>query len=281
MMRAMVYSVNDPAGAGIAEYVREVCSVEEYDVPRAVRAWRVKGLDSLLVGFEEDVIFFDFLDEILPESEYYIFLSRHSAESGIKSFTTHHTGNPTSQALYGGRPHELSIAIPPLSRAFLEGMAKVVDEKKVTGYKVVYEVTHHGPTNLRRPLSFIEIGSSIEEWRSREAHEVIGEVVIRALKGEFRPERCFPVVGFGGPHYAETFTRRALERGECYGHMIPRYALKELRERPDILKAIATQTLEKESIPIQGIVMLKKVGSVTKKVLKELAAERGLELITA
>ena len=274
----LVYSVNDPAGSGIAEYLREVTTCVDVSASRAVKAWYVKDVDAVLAGFPEETISMDYLDEVFSSAKFYVFLSKHSAMSGIRSLTTHHTGNPTASAAVGGRPYELSIAYPLLTYNFIRGLSEVSKARALQGFEVVYEVTHHGPTSLNKPLSFIEIGSSSREWGLREAHEVIGEVVLDSLKA-LNHVRCVPAVGFGGPHYAEKFTELALKDNVCFGHIIPRYALKELRETPEKLEFIIMQAMTKSvPRPVKALVM-KKVGSLARDTAKKVAEDLGLEFI--
>jgi len=274
----LAYSVNDPAGSGMARYLREVTTCVDVCASRAVEAWYVKDVDAVLAGFPEETISMDYLDEVFPSAKFYVFLSKHSAMSGIKSLTTHHTGNPTASAVVGGNPYELSIAYPVLTYNFITGLKEVSRAHALQGFEVVYEVTHHGPTSLSKPLSFIEIGSSSKEWGLREAHEAVGEVVLESLK-TLSHVKCVPAVGFGGPHYAEKFTALALKEGICFGHIIPRYALKELRETPEKLEFIIMQAMTKSvPRPVRALV-LKKVGSLARDTVKKIANELDLELV--
>ena len=274
----LVYGVNDPAGAGIAKYLREVTACVGTNVSRAVEAWYIKDIDAVLAGFQEETVFMDYLDEVFPSAKFYVFLSKHSATSGIRSLTAHHTGNPTASATVGGRPYELSIAYPVLTYNFIRGLNEVSKARALQGFEVVYEVTHHGPTSLNKPLSFIEIGSSDSEWRLKEAHEVVGEVVLNALKALEHME-CVPVAGFGGPHYAEKFTRLALQENLCFGHIIPRYALKELRSVPERLESIIAQAVTKSMPKPAKVLVMKKVGSLARDAIKRVAEELGLEFV--
>ncbi len=278
-MIALVYSSSDPAGSGIASYIREVCRSEEIELSGSSRAWALRGLDAVMLEFDVDVIYFDFLDEVVSNVAYYVFLSRHSSSAGIRSLTTHHTGNPYGSADAGGRPYELSFANPPLAWAFLKGMAEGVDSSGLTGFRVVYEATHHGPTNLTKPLTFIEIGSTPQEWRLRKAHELLGNVIIDSVK-HYSNLKCIPTGGFGGQHYAEKFSERALRLGECFGHIIPRYALRELKKQPqERLREVITSSLMKSVPKASRAVVLKKAGARVREVLEAVAEELGVEVI--
>ncbi len=262
----IVYSVDDPAGEGIARHLRERLGGRESRRPGGVASWDLDGINAVLVGFKEDVIYFDFLDEVLPDVDFYVILSRHKAESGVKSLTVHHTGNPTSAAEVGGRPGELSMANPPLAYWVLKALSRLAPSD-LTGFEVVYEVTHHGPTSLRKPLTFVEIGSSESEWSAGKAHEVVGESVVEALMSVRSQDNCVPTVGFGGPHYAEGFTKRALRLNECYGHIISKYAVKELTDSE--LRTISRLAALKSSPPAVKAVVTRKVGSNPRALIAE------------
>ncbi len=280
MVRIITYSSIDPAGRGIAEALISNLSVRDVKFPRAIKSWYIEEINSYLVEFSEDVIYFDFLDEvfkdILDKVEFYLILSRHSSAAQIKSLTTHHTGNPTEQALVGGRPYELSIANPPLAKALLKVMVKVRDEYGLEDFRVTYEVTHHGPTNLKKPLTFVEIGSTEKEWTIREAHEAIATAVIEVLSKDI--PTCEATTGIGGPHYATIFTKRALESDECYGHIISRYALKELRDKEDMLRKIIRDAILKSVPRSSKVNVLKKVSRGVRDTIESLAKELGLKV---
>ncbi len=278
-MIGLVYSIRDPAGTGIANYILQQFTYEEVEVPKATNAVYIKELNSILASFSEDVIYFDFLDAVL-DVDFYIILSRHSAESGIKSLTVHHTGNPYGRASFGGNPYELSVANPPVTKVLLVKLYELSNIYGLTEFQVVYEATHHGPSNLRKPLTFIEIGSSINEWKLPTAHKVVGEAVIDAIKEYSSGKvKCVGCVGFGGQHYSSAFTERALSTEECYGHIIPRYAIKMLRnEKPEKIRYVFEQAITKNSIKIDKVLVLKKLGRTIKETVRELASELGIEL---
>jgi len=279
-MLAIVFSVKDPAGQGIAKYIREVTTLRTCEIPRSVESYFIKDLNACLAGFKEDAIYFDFLDAVIINADTYIVLSRHSASSGIKSLTTHHTGNPTGRAEAGGDPYTLSISNPPIAWLFLKNLFEGRDLRGLRDFSVTYEATHHGPTNLMRPLTFIEIGSSPKEWSYSKAQELVGDVVIESIKEYYRGDAgaCIPSAGFGGTHYPENFTLRALHRGECFGHIIPRYALRELKVSSR-LREIIDQSIKKASVRVSRVVLSRKVGSTVKGAVLEIANEYGLEVV--
>lgn len=271
----IVYNVDDPAGKGVADHLRKVFKCREVRRPGSVESWVIEEADAVLVGFREDVIYFDFLDNILPDVNSYVVLSLHRAASGIKSLTVHHTGNPTAAAEVGGRPKELSIANPLLAYSILRNLSRLAPDS-LNDFEVVYEVTHHGPTNLKKPLTFVEIGSSESEWLLEKAHEVVGDSVADALRSAKSPIDCTPTAGFGGPHYAEGFTRRALNLGECYGHIISRYAIKELSASEAELREISKLAVLRSNPPAVKAVIAK-IGAVSRNLILDVLKSLGLQ----
>lgn len=278
-MRVVVaYSINDVAGAGAANRLVELLRCRDTvleGIPR-VCIGSLAGREFYVTGFYEDVLYFDFLERAV-EADYYIVVSRHSAVSGIKSLTVHHTGNPTPRAEYGGRPLELSVANPPIALAILRALRELAREKPLEGISVTYEVTHHGPTGLSKPLTFAEIGSTPAEWSNAVLQEVLARAVYTALLGG--GSSCIPSVGIGGGHYAQQFTERSFNYGECYGHILSRHAVKELRENLDLFRFIVEQAVRRESTEVRRVVLEGKNPSYVRQVVVEVSREYGIEVV--
>ncbi len=233
-MYGIVYSVNDPAGSGVAKELLGILGLRECSLCRdAVSCYC--GEDVVLAGFKEDVIYFEFLDHRLSVDKY-IVLSRHSSMAKVKSYTVHHTGNPGPEARYGGKPYSLAVASPPVTYKLLLLLRKYAIEYDRYGeYEVSYEATHHGPSEVGKPLTFIEIGSTIEEWSDRVNHLVLANAVAGFLE-EGEPE-CTPVIGVGGGHYPRKHTKLSFNTNTCYGHIFAKYTLQYL-DRNILYKAL-------------------------------------------
>lgn len=241
-MIGLVYSEVDRAGRGVAGYlVNELRPVEVKYCKNAVTC--LAGDNFVLAGYREDVIYLDFLDESLPpEVELYVILSRHSSEAGIKSYTVHATGNFSDDVSAGGRPRELGVACPAISWALLRALNELSsDASKRDEYQVSYEATHHGPTNLSKPLVFIEIGSSENEWGDMVNHIIVGEAVKQLVEMYPRVPTCEPVIGVGGGHYPKKHTELALSENICYGHIASKHVLNFLDL--EILNAMITRSV--------------------------------------
>ncbi|RLF04651.1 MAG: D-tyrosyl-tRNA(Tyr) deacylase, partial [Thermoprotei archaeon] len=240
----------------------------------AAKAYYLPQLDAVLAGYEEDVLYFEFLDKVVDAS-FYLILSRHKSEAGIKAFTVHHPGNPYREAKAGGKPLELPPSNPPLAKALLLSLRDARERMELEEFDVTYEVTHHGPTSLRKPVTFVEIGSSEREWIRQDARRAVAEAVIEAL--EHTAIECEPVVGVGGNHYASKFTARALATSEAYGHMIAKYALKSLTE-PALIEEVLTTAALRSSIPTVKLVVEKKLRRAWREAAMRTAEKLGLQV---
>jgi D-aminoacyl-tRNA deacylase len=178
--------------------------------------------DSLLLAtFDEEIINPPDLDSFFNPLAY-VFLSRHSAESRIASLTAHTTGNFSSEAKLGGKPREIGRVNPDLLKNYMIALWKRRDEAK--GYQVTIEATHHGPTSLQKPVLFVEIGSSGENWGDRRAAEIVSDSLVDSLHSTATWEKV--AIGFGGNHYSEKFNRLLVEGDMSLAAIVPRYSLK-------------------------------------------------------
>lgn len=270
-MYSLVYSVKDPAGYGVAHYIVEKLGLDRWVCDKCVEAY--VGKNFILAGFSEDVIYFDFLDERLPQYvKSYIVLSRHSSSMKVKSYTVHHTGN-FGEALYGGKPRRLAVANPVVSHKLLILLNKYCHEYNRCGeYEVSYEATHHGPTEVSKPLSFIEIGSSLDEWVDKNNHMVLGDAIIEFLDND--KHDCFVVAGFGGGHYPRKHTEYALNNNYCYGHIMAKYALEYLSKE-------VIDLMVDRSMPKPRALLVEKKGTRVehRDILSNYCIEKGLEII--
>ncbi len=252
-MYGLIYSLKDPAGKGIAYWIRDYFGLEKCteQISGAEECFEEKRF--VLVGFSEDTIYFDFLDKRVGCVDGYIILSRHSSAKRVKSFTVHHTGNYGPEAPYGGKPGRLAPALSTASHRLLLGLKHYCEEKgKCKEYEVSYEATHHGPTEVSKPLCFIEIGSSLDEWSLASNHEVVGLAVVEFL--EKGPLKTRVAIGIGGGHYPRKHTRLALEQKYTYGHIMAKYALPYLSFK-------TLDMMIEKTVPSPEIIVVEKKGT--------------------
>jgi len=236
----LVASKRDPASVNIMKRVLETCPLS----PRGENVGEayvgeVGGQEVKLVVLNEELIYAQNIAEHQPPPELIVFLSRHSSESALPTLSVHTPGN-FGEAKFGGLPRKVSVSPANAMRTALKAMAKLVAERQLN-YKVSYECTHHGPS-IDKPAMFVELGSSPKQWIDAEAAEVVAQAVIEVVRN-FGKNKAKAVLGIGGPHYNERFTRIALESDTAFGHIIPKYAIHEVNE--EILKHCVDRTLEK------------------------------------
>ncbi|MCL2642530.1 MAG: hypothetical protein FWD52_03325 [Candidatus Bathyarchaeota archaeon] len=163
------------------------------------------------------------LSRFFPGVELIVFVSRHSSRSGVPALTVHPVGN-FAGADFGGLPCVVSVSAATVMRDVLRMLVFFRHKFGLLDYEVSFEATHHGPS-LDVPTLFVELGSSMSQWIDSKAAFVVACAIISAIEiFESRPAQR-AVIGVGGTHYCEKFTKLALEGGVVFGHMIPKYAV--------------------------------------------------------
>ncbi len=271
---ALAYSIKDPAGKGVAKLLVDYLNGEKTNCQNAVECFVLEN-NIFLGGYNEDSIELEFVDKTPdPSANAIIILSRHSSESRKKTLTVHHTGNPTERTL-GGRPKELAVSFPALSKALLNAYRNKAEALGLLEeYDLKLEATHHGPTTPRKPIVFIEIGSTIEEWKDPKAREAMAQAVIDVLNKEL--PKCKESSGFGGSHYPIKFTELQLNSEYCLGHIIPKYAFNSGVEDRIIVEAL-TKSYPRESQI--GIIEKKSLRSTDRKNVIKIIESLGKEVL--
>ncbi len=240
----IVVSTMDAASVNIRDNLfRQATWVKVAESPYSI--YRSEGFE--LVEIPDYHVFQDGLDLKLEalghKPEAIIFASKHRSKDERKTLTVHHTGN-IGENKFGGRPHELATSAPHVAASLLKAM-----KNSVTAYGVSYEATHHGPSDLATPSVYVEIGSTMEEWKDSAAGAIVAKAILGINEDLDMP--CF--VGIGGNHYAPRETALTLETGVAFGHILPDHAIAEVTE--DILRQAFEKTgtkyayLDKKSIP--------------------------------
>jgi D-aminoacyl-tRNA deacylase len=253
-MRALfVFSKRDPASRNMLNAF--------YNLNIAADTVSKFSVDSIVV--DQELVYVE--GHKLPPSDYYVFLSRHVG--GKSCFTIHSTGNPTTENRLGGQPRTLGLAAPLLSYAFLKAMTRNPP------LPVVYEATHHGPTDTNSPCIFVEIGITEEDWNNPDYSEYILGSLLEALKN-YDPPKERVACCFGGPHYASQFTEYAIREKYCIGHIISKHAIA-----PDDRQVVEMAVERCEPKPTQALVDWKGLKSHQKKTVLEAIKALGLEPI--
>ena len=199
---ALVNSQQDKAGVNIRHHMEQLLDAGQ------ARILREQGRSFTFFDVEERLIHAEGIDRQI-EADFLIFLSRHYSANPLPVLTVHVTGN-FGNAELGGSARTLAPAAPAMMQATLRALTKHCPE----GYRVSYEVTHHGPTGLCTPSFFVEIGSTEKEWTDPVAGRAVAESVLSAM-----PSNSVPLIGFGGTHYAARETEIALTSRGAFGHI--------------------------------------------------------------
>lgn len=230
-MWLIIVSKNDTASLNISKNLLSVVDWTEKGEFQGNPAYDYENF--LMATINDEHLYHDNVDSEFSEStgvkpEIVIFASRHRSESGLRSLTVHTPGN-FSKADLGGKPEEL---VPSCPLHFTSALRNLKDLSQELDHKVSFEATHHGPY-LETPAFYIEIGSDESCWVEEAAGRAIAEAILA-----IRPEEEPVAVGVGGGHYAPRMTDVALQSRLSFGHIIPSYALDNIKEEM-LDKAIA------------------------------------------
>lgn len=198
---------------------------------------RVRNREVKLVFVDEEPIYTQFITEHF-RPELIVYVSRHSSRSGRPTLTVHTPGNLSEEANFGGTPRRVSVSPASAMKNALREMMRLKEEWNLK-YEVSYECTHHGPS-LDAPTMFVELGSSIVQWRDLKAAEAVAYAAMKAIE----EQKKYPaVLGIGGPHYNLKFTEMALNGDIAFGHMIPKHMVSGIDL--DVLKQCVERTVER------------------------------------
>jgi len=175
-----------------------------------------------------------------------LFASRHASQTARPAFLSHVTGNWGNEADFGGNSRELNNASALLFKAGFLSLSEQYERSNLKHFELDIEVTHHGPTTLKRPILFMELGSSKDDWIINDAGKVVSNAIIEAIFKyiNFTKIKNQKIgVGFGGMHYAPQFKKLVLETNIALSHICPKYHIKELNN--DLIAQIINKTMEK------------------------------------
>lgn len=220
-----------------------------------------------LVLIDGEALYAEWLDNKF-DAALYIFLSRHRSEKSIPALTSHFTGN-FDEGEFGGNVRELAYAYPSLQKLYMQNLYDKQD--KLKDYKIVIEATHHGPTSFKKPLLFVEIGSSIKEWNDLNAISIVCDTLISTLRDIKKSEKVS--IGLGGTHYPSKFNRLVIESEYALGHIAPKYVLEFID------RSIINQMIDKSIESVDSIILDWKGLGKEKERIKSLLKNYDLEII--
>lgn len=185
------------------------------------------------------------LEESQINPDFLIFASRHTSKTTRPAFLVHTTGNWGANADFGGVPFDISQASALLQKA---GFISLIRQEKLGELEIFsedIEVTHHGPTNLEKPMIFMELGSSQENWDVKEAGEFLATAIIQSIFKyiEYNEKKNQEIgVGFGGTHYAPNFSRLIRNKDVAISFICPKYYIQGLTA--DLINKMINNTME-------------------------------------
>ena len=241
-MILLVASNKDVAGLNIARQVLDHypfkvtgTSFQKNPVYHA----QVNRKDVTLIILNEESVNAQSLTDSFTKPDLIVFISRHSSTSGKPTLSVHTPGNIGAAEL-GGLPRQVSVSPATAMHDALKALSYFKEGMQLN-YEVSYECTHHGPS-LNAPTMFVELGSTPEQWQDAKAAEAVAHAAMSAI-GKFEAVENSAVLGIGGTHYNERFTRMALDDEAVFGHMIPKYAVPLVDS--EMLRQCVDKTLEK------------------------------------
>jgi D-aminoacyl-tRNA deacylase len=243
----LVHSNRDIAGINIAKNLLNLYPFKKTDRiyhENPVYAAEMNGKQIIFITLKEEAVNAQNLPEEFPNAQLIVFISRHSSQSGIPTLSVHTPGN-FAEAQLGGLPKTISFSPATAMRDALKALLHY-KELLSLDYEVTYEGTHHGPS-LNTPTMFVELGSSPAQWNDLTAAEAVAQAAMSAVANFSTPANS-AVLGIGGPHYNQKFTRLALAGEAVFGHMIPKYAVPVIDS--EMLAQCVEKTLEKVSLAI-------------------------------
>jgi len=258
-MKYILFTSNQTASNNMARHLIETEFKES-----GQNAWR--SGEFILVDTMAQTV----LDIIPPvDAELALVLSPHRSETRRPCLTVHTSGNWCEKAGMGGEPNKLSLSNPPLMRGLLMNL-HAINSSIGLGFEVCYEADHHGPT-LDIPYTFVEVGSSEEQWNDKRACDAVADAVLDSIRKQDRPKAFFGI-GFG--HYMPSITKHVINGEDAAGHMLPSYSFGCLDE------GMFLQGVERNIGGKADYVLLEKkaFNSSQRKMVEALCQKHGIEM---
>ena len=204
----------DPAGSNMARYLR---TLQDNTKASTNRLYDIAIIDTPVISADQIELDFEHYDS-------FVFLSRHSAESGKLALTCHTTGN-FDEAHFGGNPQQVAVPMPSLQKQYM----KMLWERRADfkDFDITLEATHHGPTALGKPTIFVEVGTTKQQWNDTNLCSSVAAILHSALH---KTEQYQMAVGFGGTHYPKKFTEQVICGKYAIGTIVPKRALRYINE---------------------------------------------------
>lgn len=236
MLFTLITSEIDPASKTMMKYLQEDRKFKE--IKNCYLTSSLYDNISMCIS-PHQLLFSDSIDARCNETDVLIFLSRHQSKSKIPSLTCHFPGNYCTNPL-GGNKFELGIAYPSLQKNYLLKIFQL--REKVPLCDITIETTHHGPTSIKKPVMFVEIGSSEDQWINIENASFVCDSLLDTLTKKICPAKDV-AIGLGGNHYGSKFNEVILNTEYGIGHIANKYNLFTINK--DMLNQMISKCYEK------------------------------------
>ncbi len=221
MFFTLIVSDLDPASRTMLKYLQEYKKFVKVD-----DFYFTSSLYENISIYESknQLIYTDYLNDSSSKTDAYVFLSKHQSKSRIPSLTCHFPGNFFSNS-FGGNKCELGISYPSLQKHYLKKIYQL--REKVPLCDITIETTHHGPTNITKPVMFVEIGSDENQWINMDNASIVCDSLLDMLPRKMVRAK-YVGIGLGGNHYGSKFNKLILDTDYGIGHIANKYNLINL-----------------------------------------------------
>ena len=170
------------------------------------------------------------------DADFFIFATKHSSESLRRTLTVHNPGNWT-KSKFGGE----SSTLPPSKASMVKHAFLTLKRLNNSDYEVSGEATHHGPF-LTKPSLFIEIGSSMIQWKDSQAAEIIAKTIVDIVTTSIS-DQYQTAIALGGGHYMPSFNKVLEKTNIALAYICPKHNLQHLNE--ELLQQAIKNSTEK------------------------------------
>jgi len=159
--------------------------------------------------------------EKINKYDFVIFASKHQSEKQEKSLSIHCPGN-FRDAKFGGIQNKVCPSSALFNKFMFEKLNQICEEQNFKDFNITMEATHHGPL-LDIPCVFIEIGSTMIDWRNSRAGFIIAKTIKETIENFKENPYKEIAIGLGGPHYCPGFNKLQKDSNVAFSHIIAQY----------------------------------------------------------
>ncbi|AWR98921.1 D-aminoacyl-tRNA deacylase [Metallosphaera hakonensis] len=207
------------------------------------------GLTVKRLGYSFEEIEDEVTDFHYTKGDAIVMICRHESSSRTPALTVHHPGNPGQNPL-GGEPETLGIANPRLLTSIYRSLIRIDTE-----VPKVIEATHHGPSSLPVPITFVEIGSDPSMWTNEKMVKSLVDAVLEGIERAEDIDCSNTMLIYGGPHYSKVATSRALDG--CISHIISKHYITGIKSHV-ILQSIERNIIRPKTAILDSIARLQR-----------------------